>query len=275
MAVVFSRDPWMPSAIREGEALSLRIVGGANANHDPREFSIPLTEGQLNVLEKDLPRHLLLWSAFLPLCYDAGTRGPLNIRAATALLDPILFGTPQEITALFRRIRWDKRQLVAHGADIPLLERGKVFDAVQTATQYSDWDRMWEYDADQRRAERGVRLGPLDAALLRYTGRYAQGGKSPDRRPSAVDPALLPQVLEVIAVAEHATAGMPMSPGWGEGERRERKRQEWNRVKEAAQLAVRAAYPELVDDAVETVSFLICSEAHELADLLAQDEGQA
>ncbi|MBO9706496.1 MAG: hypothetical protein J7474_13445 [Arthrobacter sp.] len=275
MAVVFSRDPWMPTAIRAGEVLSLRIVGGANANHDPREFTIPLTEEQLAALEKDLPRHLLLWSAFLPLCYDSGIRGPLNTRAATALLDPILFGTPQEITALFRRIRWDKRQLVARGADIPLLERGKVFDAVQTATQYSDWDRMWEYDADQRRAERGVRLGPLDAALLRYTGRYAQGGKSPDRRPSAVDPALLPQVLEVIAVAEHATAGMPMSPGWGEGERRERKRQEWNRVKEVAQLAVRAAYPELVDDAVETVSFLICSEAHELADLLARDQGRA
>ncbi|QTF71711.1 hypothetical protein G8758_06615 [Arthrobacter woluwensis] len=265
----------MPTAIREAGDLRLRIVGGADANHDPREFTIPLTEAQLEVIEHDLERHLLLWSAFLPLCYDAGIKGPLNTRAATALLDPILFGTPHEIDALFRRIPWDKRQLVAQGADVPLLERGKVTDAVQTATQYPDWNRMREYDADQRRAERGVTLGALDAALLRYTGRYAQGGKSPDRRPSAVDPALLPQVLEVIAVAEHATAGMPMSPGWGEGERRERKRQEWNRIKETAQLAVRTAYPELVDDAVETVSFLICSEAHELADLLAKDEGQS
>ncbi|PSS44909.1 hypothetical protein C6401_06645 [Arthrobacter woluwensis] len=273
MTVVFSRDPWMPTAIREGGDLRLRVVGGADANHDPREFTIPLTEAQLEVIEHDLERHLLLWSAFLPLCYDAGIKGPLNTRAATALLDPILFGTPHEIDALFRRIPWDKRQLVAQGADIPLLERGKVSDAVQTATQYSDWDRMWEYDADQRRAERGVTLGPLDAALLRYTGRYAQGGKTPARHSSAVAPELLPQVLEVIAVAERATAGMPMSPGWEAGEQGERRRREWNRIKESARAAVRAAYPELVDDAVETVSFLLCSEAHDFADALAQADG--
>ncbi|MEZ2371100.1 DUF6357 family protein [Arthrobacter sp. RCC_34] len=274
MTVVFSRDPWMPTAIREGGALSLRIVGGADANHDPREFSIPLTEPQLEVIQHDLERHLLLWSAFLPLCYDAGIKGPLKTPAAMALLDPILFGTPQEIDALFRRIPWDKRQLVAQGADIPPLERGKVKDAVRTATQYSDWNRMWEYDADQRRAARGVRLGPLDAALLKYTGRYAQGGKTPARHSSAVEPELLPQVLEVIAVAERATSGMPMSPGWDGGEQGEQRRREWNRIKESAQSAVRSAYPDLVDDAVETVSFLVCSEAHDFADALAEADEQ-
>lgn len=268
MTVVFSRDPWMPTAFRDNGELRLRIVGGADANHDPREFSIPLSEAQLDVIQRDLARHLLLWSAFLPLTYDAGINGPLNERAATALLDPILFGAPRDIDALFRRVPWDKRQLVAQGADIPLLERGKVMDAVLPATQYSDWNRLWEYDADRRRAERGVHLGPLDAALLRYTGRYAHGGRSPERHSAAVDPGLLPQVLEVVAVAERATAGMPMPSGWGDEVSRD-----WKSMSAVAESAVRSAYPELVDDAVSTVGFLVCSEAHDLADAEAELEG--
>lgn len=135
------------------------------------------------MIRDDLTRHLLLWSAILPLCTAAGTRGPLDERAAVALLDPILFGTPDDVESLFRAIPWDKSQLVAQGADIELLERGEIFAALRSATATSDWHRVQRYDADRDRARRGVRLTPLDAALLKYTGRYLHGRRRPTPGP--------------------------------------------------------------------------------------------
>lgn len=246
--VVFTRENgWMPRVIREGGELRLVVVGGADALHDPRTFSFPVSTAHLEAIRDDLSRHLLLWSALLPLCYAAGISGPLDERAAVALLDPVLLGTPDEVEALFRDIRWDNRQLIAHGADIDLLEGGELFAALRSAGTASDWQRVHRYDADRDRARRGIRLGPLDAALLKYTGRYLHGGKRPTREPDAVDPELLPEVMRVIATAEQACAGLPD--------------QEWDLIEEAVDRAVRDAYPQLVDDAVSTVSFLMCSEA--------------
>ncbi|GHH27707.1 DUF6357 family protein [Lentzea cavernae] len=247
--VVFSRENvWIPRVVRADGELRLRLGAGADANHDPRTFTFPISEAHFAVISEDLTRHLLLWSAVLPLCEAAGTRGPLDERAAVALLDPVLLGTPEDVESLFRTVPWDRRQLIAQGADIGLLERGEIFAALRSATTKSDWHRVQRHDADRDRARRGVQLSPLDAALLEYTGRYVHGGKRPAREPGAVDPALLPEVMRVVATAEQACAGLDLSPGW-------------RQVEKTVEDAVRRAYPDLVDDAVRTVSFLMCSEA--------------
>lgn len=258
--VVFARYGWFPRVVRADSQLRLLLGAGANANHDPRTFTFPVSEAHVEVLRDDLTRHLLLWVAILPLCDAAGTRGPLDEPAAVALLDPILFGTPADVEALFRDKRWDLRQLVAHGADIELLERGELFAALRSATETADWSRAQEYLANRNRARRGVRLAPLDEALLKYTGRYLYGGKVPAREPDAVDPGLLPEVLRVIATAERACAGMPLSRDPSRGKTAVNK-DEWNQIEKEVDRAVRRAYPKLVDDAVRTVSFLMCSEA--------------
>ncbi|MGW2997753.1 DUF6357 family protein, partial [Streptomyces sp. NPDC001193] len=206
--VVFTRSGWIPDVIHENGELKLMLGAGADANHDPRTFTFPIKEAHLAVIRADLPRHLLLWSAVLPLCDAAGTRGPLDENAATALLDPVLLSSPADVDALFRRIRWDRSRLVAHGADVDLLERGQVCAAMRAATETPDEKRAQEHRADRHRAERGAPLGPLDAAILRYTGQYAHGATIPKRVPGAVDAALLPKVMRVIATAEQACAGM-------------------------------------------------------------------
>ncbi|MEU4445660.1 DUF6357 family protein [Actinosynnema sp. NPDC050801] len=256
--VLFTRqNGWIPRVIRTDGELKLQLGAGADANRDPRTFHVPISDAHLEVIRDDLTRHLLLWSAILPLCTAAGIRGPLDEHAAVALLDPILFGTPDDVESLFRDIPWDKRRLIAQGADIELLERGRMFAALRSTTARSDWRRVQTYDADRDRARRGVRLAPLDAALLKYTGRYLHGGRIPTREPDAVDPDLLPEVMRVIATAEQACAGMRISP-----DRRGLKNNgEWHLMEQKVDHAVRHAHPNLVDDAVRTVSFLMCSEA--------------
>ncbi|SCF18881.1 DUF6357 family protein [Micromonospora chokoriensis] len=64
--------------IREAGELKLKLAAGADANHEPREFTVPISEAHLAVIREDLPRHLLLWSAVLPLCEAAGTEGRLD-----------------------------------------------------------------------------------------------------------------------------------------------------------------------------------------------------
>ncbi|MCG5466283.1 DUF6357 family protein [Micromonospora sp. MED01] len=260
--IVFARSGslWIPSVIREDGELKLMLAAGADANHEPRTFTFPISEAHLAVIRVDLARHLLLWSAVLPLCDAAGTRGSLDENAAVALLDPVLLSPPADVDALFRRLRWDRTRLVAHGADIRLLERGQVCEAVRAATEEANEKRAQEHHADRQRAERGVTLGPLDAQILRYTGQYLHGATIPRRSPDAVDPALLPQVIQVIAVAEQACAGMRIGLDPRRGHRATDKR-DWGRMTATVDNAVRRAYPELVDDAVRTVSFLMCSEA--------------
>lgn len=105
--IVFTRrSGWIPNVIREDGELKLMLGAGADANHDPRTFTFPIGEAHLAVIREDLARHLLLWSAVLPLCDAAGTRGPLDEEAAVALLDPVLLSVPADVDATFRRIRW-------------------------------------------------------------------------------------------------------------------------------------------------------------------------
>ncbi|MFJ9078216.1 DUF6357 family protein [Streptomyces sp. NPDC102278] len=259
--IVFTRNSgWIPNVIREDGELKLMLGAGADANHEPRTFTFSIGEAHLAVIREDLARHLLLWSAVLPLCDDAGTRGRLDENAAGALLDPILLAAPADVDALFRRIRWDRSRLIAHGADIGLLERGQPCAAMRTATETSNGKRAQEYHANRRRAERGAVLGPLDTAILKYTGQYLHGSTVPRRMPNAVDPALLPQVMRVIATAEQACAGMRIDRDPRRGNRATDKR-DWARMETTVQAAVRRAHAELVDDAVRTVSFLMCAEA--------------
>ncbi|MFE6856710.1 DUF6357 family protein [Streptomyces sp. NPDC057674] len=259
--IVFTRmSGWIPNVIREDGELKLMLGAGADANHEPRTFTFPITEAHLAVIQEDLARHLLLWSAVLPLCDAAGTQGLLDENAAVALLDPILLAEPWDVDALFQRVDWDRSRLVAHGADIRLLERGQLYAAMRTATETSNTKRAQEYLANRRRARRGTVLGPLDAALLRYTGRYVHGATVPKRLPDAVDSALLPEVMRVIATAEQACAGMRIGRDPRRGKRATDKG-DWKRMEATVEAAVRRAHPSLVDDAVRTVSFLLCSEA--------------
>ncbi|MFE6886822.1 DUF6357 family protein [Streptomyces sp. NPDC057694] len=263
--IVFTRaSGWIPNVIREDGQLKLMLGAGADANHEPRTFTFSISDAHLAVIEDDLARHLLLWSAVLQLCDAAGTRGRLDENAAVALLDPILLAAPADVDALFQRIPWDKSRLIAHGADIGLLERGQVCAAMRGATETSNGKRAQEYQANRRRAERGAVLGPLDAAILRYTGQYLHGATVPRRIPDAVAPALLPEVMRVIATAEQSCAGMRIGRDPRRGKRATDKR-DWDRMETTVATAVRRAHPELVDDAVRTVSFLMCSEAADLS----------
>ncbi|MFE6762413.1 DUF6357 family protein [Streptomyces sp. NPDC057689] len=263
--IVFTRGSgWMPVVVREDGALRLTLGAGADANHEPRTFTFPIGEAHLAVIREDLARHLLLWSAVLPLCDAAGTRGRLDEDAAVALLDPVLLAPPADVDALFRRVPWERGRLVAHGADIGLLDRGRVVAAMRTATETSDGKRAQEDHAQHRRAERGTVLGPLDTALLRYTNQYLHGATIPRRTPGAVDPALLPQVMRVIATAEDACAGLRIGRDPRRGKHATDKR-DWTRMETAVGTAVRRAHPGLADEAVRTVSFLLCSEAADLS----------
>ncbi|MCY0923128.1 DUF6357 family protein [Streptomyces sp. H27-G5] len=272
--IVFARNSgWIPKVIREGGQLKLMLGAGADANHEPRTFTFSISEAHLAVIREDLARHLLLWSAVLPLCDDAGTRGRLDENAAVALLDPILLAAPADVDALFQHIRWDRSRLIAHGADIGLLERGQVCAAMRAATETSNGKRAQEYHANRRRAERGAVLGPLDTAMLKYTGRYLHGATVPKRMPDAVDPALLPRVMRVIATAEQACAGMRIGRDPRRGKRATEKR-DWNRMETTVQAALRRAHPELVDDAVRTVSVLMCSEAADRSRNTPMEDGE-
>ncbi|TRV78287.1 CchlT [Streptomyces sp. 130] len=263
--VVFTRGSgWIPSVVREDGVLKLRLGAGADANHEPRTFTVPVGEQHLAVIREDLGRHLLLWSALLPLCDAAGTRGRLDEEAAVALLDPVLLAAPADVDAYFRGIPWDRGPLIAHGAGIAPLERGEVCAAMRTATEASDAERAQEYSARRRRAERGTVLGPLDAAVLRYTGQYAHGATIPKRLPDAVDAALRPEVLRVVATAEHACAGLRIGRDPRRGRRGTDKR-DWERMATTVESAVRRAHPGLADEAVRSVGFLMCSEAADRA----------
>ncbi|MEV7404166.1 DUF6357 family protein [Streptomyces sp. NPDC091267] len=272
--IVFTRrSGWIPNVIREDGQLKLMLGAGADANHEPRTFTFSIGEAHFAVIQEDLARHLLLWSAVLPLCDAAGTRGRLDENAAAALLDPILLSSPSDVDALFQRIPWDRGRLIAHGADIGLLESGEVCAAMRAATETSDGKRAQEYHANRRRAERGTVFGPLDAAVLRYTGQYLHGSTVPRRKPDAVDPALLPEVMRVIATAEQACAGMRIGRDPRRGKRATDKR-DWDRMATAVDTAVRRAHPELVDDAVRTVSFLLCTEAADRSRSTPMEDGE-
>lgn len=252
----------MPFVVQRDGMLFLELGAGATANHDPRTFTIPITEEHLEVIKEDFVRHMLLWSAILPLCDAAGTTGPIDEAAAVALCDAILFGTEANIEALFKEIKWYDGQLIAHHADPTLLEKGEIFAAVKTLTPESDWKIAEEYYANRRRAQRGIHLSPLDAAILKYTNQYLHGGGVPSRNPDAVDPEFLPQIHEIVATAEQACAGMELPDDYGtDGANRTRDKEAWNAIQDKVEQVLRDTHPTLVEDSINTLSFLMCAEA--------------
>lgn len=257
--VVFNRkNGWMPQVVRKDGTLYIELGAGATASHEPRTFSFPINEAHLEVIKNDFKRHLLLWAAILPLCDAAGTQGPLDEAAAVALLDPILLGSEAEVETFFKNTKWYNGQLISHRANPELLDKGEIFAALETVTVESDSSLAAEYQANRQRARRGVVLAPLDTAILKYTNQYLHGGGLASRNPDAVDSELLPQVLEVIAVAEQAATGMEFTSDAKDPLGR---KQEWKLMQERVENAIHEHYPALVSDSLSTVSYLLCSEA--------------
>lgn len=113
---------------------------------------------------------------------------------------------------------------------------------------------------EQRRARRGVTLTPLDAAVLRYTGQYVHGSTLPRRIPEAVPDALLPEVMQVIATAEKATAPLRIARDARRGATGTDP-DDWRRKEAAVATALQGSYDDIADDAVKSVAFLMCTEA--------------
>ncbi|WP_396044234.1 DUF6357 family protein [Aeromicrobium sp. UC242_57] len=259
--LVFTRPGWIPNVIRDDDVLKVELGAGADALHQPRTFSFPISEAHLEAIRDDLTRHVLLWAAILPLCQAAGTRGPLDEDAAVALLDPILLATSDEVESFVRGIPGYEAMLVGYGADIPMLKRGQVFASMHSATEETSSDRVKKYVADRGRALRGVHLTPLDAAVLEYTGHYLHGAKIPTREPEAVDPGLLPEVMQIIATAEQACTGMGFTLVPRAGRSASTSKREWKQIEKTVHRAVHRAHPRLANDAVRSVTFLMCCEA--------------
>lgn len=257
---------WHPEVVQENGQQRIVLVGGASANHDMRRFTYPITDEQLERLQADASRRRLLWSALLPLCDMAGTNGPLDEDRASELTQAILFGSVADIEQLFKEITWDLRWLLAHGARLSMLERGKLLTAVQSSTDTAHWGVVQEYNAMRRRVQRGVVLSPLDEALLKYTDLYVHGGRVPIRKPEAVDLAILPNALAVITTAEQAAADTEFSVVRPDNSSDQTlRKQEWQALSTKVTQAVRAAHPKLHDDAIEAVSFLMSAEAADRA----------
>lgn len=133
--IVFTRDNWLPRILREDGRLRLEIIGGADALGDARRFTVPVSEEHLARIQEDLPRHVLVRGALLPLCYAAGSLDRIDERAAARLLDLILHGDESEVDTAFVSISWDSRRvLISHGADTELLDKGKALAAAQSVT---------------------------------------------------------------------------------------------------------------------------------------------
>lgn len=152
--VVFALEGWLPRVVRldPGELL-LEVVGGADALHDPRTFTVLVREDQVAAMRESLPRHVLLRAALLPLCEAAGIRGSIDAHAADTLLECILLGSQGEVDALFARIRWSALHLIAQGADVEMLEQGRFLAAALTAHATSNWGPARAYEAQRNRAE--------------------------------------------------------------------------------------------------------------------------
>lgn len=259
--IVFRRKvDSLPIVTRKDDKLLLTFGGGADANHDIRTFTVPIVEAHLRVIESDFVRHSLLWVAIAPLGSAAGTDGPIDERAAVRLCNEILLGTEGEIEALFQDIEWYDGYLIAHHADTSLLAKGRIFAATKSLTTEYDNSLAEAHHANRERARRGVFLTILDAAILKYTGQYIYRSGIPKRTPDAVDPELLPQVLEVIATAKKASVGLELPENWYDIEHSEAKLA-WKRMSEQVEKALHTAYPSLENDTIESVGYLMCNDS--------------
>lgn len=258
--VVFTRrNGWLPSVVRADGALHLQVIGGADALHDPRTFWIPISQVHLDALRKDFRRHLLLYSALEPLCRAAGISADIDQEAASALLDPLLLGPGEEIDGVLAGTTWSPFTLIAHGGDPELLEAGRVFEALGSATEQADWGRVDTYRAQRSRAQRGVVLGELDTAVLTYTGQLLYRATVPGRHPDRVNAQDLPAVLEVVRAAERAAAGLTIARDPRHGLYGMVK-EDWNRMSETIAATLRTQRPDLCADTIASLAFLLCSE---------------
>ena len=259
--VVFHRGGWFPFVIREVGDLRIELGAGAAADHSPRTFSFPISAAHLDVIRADLARHLMLWSAILRLCEAAGISRPLDEGAAVALLDPILLGTPNEANAYLRRVSRADHLLVAHGADIELLDRGEFLAALRDAAVADDRDRVDEHRRSRSHGRCVPKLTALDEGVLNYCGHLLQTVGPPTRRPDIVDPGVLPVTMRVVATAEQESAGASLPRGGESLEDHQKLGREWQRLTDRVEGALRATYPELSDHAIESLCWLMCFEA--------------
>lgn len=102
----------------------------------------------------------------LPLYYDAGTRGPLDAQAASALLQTVLLGTPAQIDALATGAQHVEPTLIGYGADAEALEKGELFRAVRGVAETIDHERRTEHDAAGRWSGAGGMVDCGDAASV-------------------------------------------------------------------------------------------------------------
>ncbi len=244
--------------------LLLEIVGGADANHDPRRFHLPLTAAQLDVLRADPGRHVLLSARLRPLCEAAGTAGPVDQRAALTLLPTILEGDAATVDAACQGVREVQDALMAHRADPALVAEGRLFAASRDVADTPREELVRAHRLAQRDEARGILPGSLDEAILEYTGLHEHRATIPRRRPEAVAPGLRPQVLRVVEAADEAAAGSRISRDPRKG-RRGTDRASWSRLDRLVTEAVRREAPDLTEDAVKALGQLICSEAWERA----------
>lgn len=258
---------WAPWVIEEGGELKIHIGIDFNRGYDIREFLFPIADEHLEVIRADLRRHLLLWCVLEQLCERAGAQdrsGKPNKKKARAAIDLVLRGSEREIEEYFTREQVPTRRLIAHGANAKKLEKGELFAALKgEVTATSNWDLVWEYEINRDRARRGVHLSAFDVTLLKYLNKYLHMGALSSRRPDAVDPAVLPRVLEVIAVAERACARIELpadkpypDPAWSKG---------WDDIDRAVRHGLQEVYPDLSEDTVNAISFLMGSEAADRA----------
>lgn len=140
--IVFSRDGWMPSVLDADDGLLLEVVGGADALHGPRTFTIGIREEHLEALRSSVRRHVLLLGPLLPLCYEAGIGRDWDQDAAARLTDAVLLAAPHDVDQALREVRIDRRVLIAHHGSIPLLQKRRYYEAMSSATVASDWDRV-------------------------------------------------------------------------------------------------------------------------------------
>ncbi len=258
---------WAPRVIEQDGELKIEIGVDFNRGYDIREFLFAITDEHLEVIRTNLSRHLLLWCVLEQLCERAGSKdrhGKPNKKKARRAIDLVLLGSEAEVEKYFAHEQVPTRMLIAHGANAQKLEKGTLFAAFKNGlTATGNWDLVSEYEINRDRARRGVRLSEFDVVVLRYLNKYLHMGALPSRRPDAVDPARLPSVLEVIGVAERACAGIELpadkpypDPAWSKG---------WDEIDSAVRHGLQEAYPDLSEDTVRAISFLMGSEAADRA----------
>ena len=244
---------WLPKVVREGDQLQLIMGIDVNRGYDIHEYQFPITEQHLDVLRASLARHLILWCVLAPLAEKAGTgdrRGTPDPKLAAEAMDTVLFGSEQQVEAYVAEgVRLGALQrLIAHGGDPTLIGEGRVFRALEGRVRVAaDWKLVREHRADEARAASGVHLGLLDQALLRYTNRYEGWSGLGSRRPEQVPASMLSIVLDVITSAELATVDLaPTAP-----------RGDWEST---VGVALRKARPELLDEPIRAVAWLLRDE---------------